>query len=120
MIEKLLYFFVKLHSRWINREALKVLGAKRSSDWPRIRRNHLEIEPVCAVCKKSDELSVHHKLPFSRYPHLELAESNLITLCEAPGREHHLNYGHLGSYMSYNQNVDEDCEIWAEKIKSRP
>ena len=117
---KLLEFFVWLHSRWINRESLKLFGAKRSGLWPKIRAEHLKKEPTCVICGENKQINVHHKLPFSRYPDLELDPLNLITLCEAPGREHHLNYGHLGSYLSYNPEVEKDCEIWHEKIKNRP
>ena len=120
LMEKLLTFLVWALNKWQNRESLKLGGARRSSEWSRVRAEHLKREPVCAICKKSDNLSVHHKLPFSRYPDLELSPLNFITLCEAPGREHHLNYGHLGSYLSYNPEVEKDCEIWRNKIVNRP
>src|SRR3990167_7286052 len=106
MIEFILNFLVKILNRWQNRESLKLLGAKRSSEWPKTRAKHLKKEPVCAICSKNDELNVHHKKPFHLFPELELEESNLTTLCEAPGREHHLNFGHLGSYQSYNPEVE--------------
>ena len=120
MIEKILNFIIWLLNRWNNRDSLKTLGAARSPQWGKVRNEYLRYHPECAVCGKSEELNVHHKLLFSRHPELELVEENLITLCEAPGREHHLNFGHLGSYKSFNSEVDKDCEVWREKIKTRP
>lgn len=117
MIER---FLIWLLSKWQNRENLKTLGAARSPLWNKVRAEHLKKFPFCAVCGKSDELNVHHRLPFHKYPELELRPDNLITLCEAPGREHHLNFGHLGSYLSFNSEVEKDTEIWSFKIKNRP
>lgn len=75
---------------------------------------------VCAVCgkKKSWKLSlqVHHIVPFSVNPDLELEPSNLITLCG----DHHLWVGHLGWFQSWNPNVVEDAQAMNDRIMNRP
>lgn len=113
-------FLTWLLNRWQNRESLKLGGAKRSPHWGKVRAEHLKKFPVCEVCKKPDQLNVHHKIPFSQDKSKELSPENLITLCEAPGREHHLNFGHLGSYLSWNSDVVKDSAWMADKIKNRP
>lgn len=97
-------------------------GARRSSGWPKIREAHLRANPACAVCGGTKKLEVHHKKPFHLHPELELEVLNLITLCEAKqyGLNCHLLIGHLGSYRSYNLNVEQDAEAWSKRLKSRP
>ncbi len=63
-----------------------------------------------------DDLNVHHCRPFHLHPDLELNPANLITLC----RNHHLWWGHLGCWRSWNCHVQSDCETWRDKIKNRP
>jgi 5-methylcytosine-specific restriction endonuclease McrA len=55
-------------------------------------------------------LQVHHIKPFHLHPHLELEPTNLITLCEVKGRDHHLLLGHLDEWASYNERVREDVK----------
>jgi|SRR5579859_4179589 len=100
----------------------KEQGKKRSSEWPKVRKQHLEKFPKCEVCEGIFKLNVHHKLPFHLHPELELDSTNLITLCESDhnGLNCHLAIGHLGSFKSYNKNVDTDANIWNNKIKNRP
>ena len=97
-------------------------GAKRSSQWPKVRREFLKAHPACAVCGSTKNLEAHHVLPFHLHPQLELDPSNLIALCETPahGMHCHLAVGHLLNYKSFNANVREDAKDWAKKIKSRP
>jgi hypothetical protein len=45
-----------------------------------------------------------------------MEESNLITLCKS----HHLTFGHLMDYKSWNPNVVEDVAAWNQRIKERP
>jgi 5-methylcytosine-specific restriction protein A len=71
------------------------ITAARSPHWSTVRKRHLEKFPTCAVCGGNVKLQVHHRHPFHLHPELELEESNLITLCEAPGRNCHLIFGHL-------------------------
>lgn len=97
-------------------------GMKRSSEWPRIRKEHLEKHPTCALCGGKDKIEVHHKKPFHLHPELELDPANLISLCEAKGNgiNCHLAFGHLGSFKSLNEGVEADAFEWNHKITSRP
>lgn len=96
------------------------LGNLRSHQWPKIRRAHLEIQPVCQVCGGAEKVQVHHIKPFHSHPDLELDPSNLISLCEKPGHDCHLVFGHLGSFKAYNPDVSKDSKTWASKIAKRP
>lgn len=99
------------------------LGTKRSGQWPRVRAEHLKLQPVCAVCGGKDKLEVHHQKPFHLDPSLELEPSNLITLCEAKwlgGLNCHLVFGHLGNYKSFNASIRADAATWAQKFSTRP
>lgn len=93
-------------------------GCPRSTEWPKIRDEHLKIEPTCRGCGTTKKLSVHHIMPYHLDKSKELESSNLITLCE----EHHchLVFGHLASWYSYNPAVQEDVKKWLEKVKNRP
>ena len=55
---------------------------------------------------------------------MELDPTNLITLCEIKGREHHLLLGHLDDWESYNVNVRRDVVRFhhesARKIRVNP
>lgn len=93
---------------------------KRSVKWAKVRKEHLKLFPSCAVCGAKKFLEVHHILPFHLFPEKELVESNLITLCEQKGHECHLQFGHLGSYQSYNKDVVEDAKHWLKKRSERP
>jgi len=91
----------------------------RSSQWSRVRKEHLKKEPVCVICG-SDKVSVHHKIPFHLDESLELSENNLITLCDYRKNNCHYRFGHLFSYHSYNSNIEKDSVEWYGKIKERP
>ena len=91
----------------------------RSPKWPEVRDAFLKENPTCAVCGERKKLQAHHKYPFHLWPNLELESTNLITLCETTSN-HHLLFGHLMSYKSYNPNVLEDVQIYKEKIRARP
>ena len=94
----------------------------RSPKWEGVRAKHLKAHPVCAACGTKKTLEVHHIVPFSDNPELELDPSNLITLCESAtdGIICHLCIGHLGNYQSYNKNVQYDAAVWLDKFNSRP
>lgn len=96
--------------------------ARRSGCWPRIRAQHLEHNPACAVCGGTEKLEVHHRKPFHLEPALELDPDNLITLCEANkgGVNCHLFVGHLGNFKAFNPAVAEDAAAWQQKLKTRP
>ena len=99
-----------------------MLGAGRSNQWPKIRKEYLKEHSNCAVCGGTKKCEVHHKVPFHQNPELELDKNNLITLCESKknGVTCHLFVGHLGNYKSFNENVEADAKIWYNKIKNKP
>ncbi len=91
-------------------------GQERSPEWPRVEQEHRLREPACVACGyKGQWLQVHHIKPFHLHPHLELDPDNLITLCQARGREHHLLLGHLGEWGSYNERVRSDARHYYRK-----
>src|SRR5258708_4754189 len=58
-------------------------GKKRSSEWPRVEKEHRLHEPACVACGyQGPGIQVHHVRPFHLHPNLELDPRNLITLCE--------------------------------------
>lgn len=113
-------------------------GIKRSDEWPRVEKEHLQLEPHCAACKPGTNtgagLQVHHKFPFHYCialgrPDLELDQRNLISLCEdeagRPAEDHHLLVGHLDNFKSSNLVVDADARtafygMTADEIKKDP
>ncbi|MGZ3772989.1 MAG: HNH endonuclease [Pseudobdellovibrionaceae bacterium] len=96
-------------------------GWRRSPKWKAIRNAFLKGK-VCAVCGRKTKLEAHHIKPFHLFPRNELLISNLIALCENKnnGINCHLLVGHLGSFLSYNENVKADAHIWNIKMKTRP
>ncbi len=92
----------------------------RSPRWPSLRKAHLEKEPRCRACGTRRHLNVHHVMPVHRDPTLELVPDNLVTLCESPGKNCHLFFGHLGSWMSWNGSVRSDADAYRARIENRP
>lgn len=92
----------------------------RSGHWPKVRADHLDKEPVCAVCGSKLDLQVHHVEPFHLHPEKELDPDNLITLCGPGGHNCHFVFGHLMNYKSWNVHVREDAKVWNKKLKNRP
>jgi 5-methylcytosine-specific restriction enzyme A len=107
------------------RHLLGLLYAKatgRSPRWRAARRAHLLREPACRACGGKRRLQVHHVYPVS-WPHgreVECEPLNLITFCEAPGRNCHLWVGHLGCWKSRNPEARPDAARWLAKIRNRP
>ena len=110
-------------------------GQERSPEWRRVAKEHLRHQPTCAACGyKGRKLQVHHIKPFHLHPNLELDPDNLITLCSARGRQHHLLLGHLDEWASYNEHIRTDVKRfyrktaaqiradlhWQKKIAERP
>lgn len=93
-------------------------GARRSSGWRRLRRQHLKLHPTCAVCGSKRKVEVHHKVPFHVAPDFELDPGNLISLCERKkyGLNCHLLIGHLGNYRRANPSVDADVVWWSVRL----
>jgi hypothetical protein len=96
----------------------QLFGAGRSGQWPRVRKEYLKEHPECEATGSREKLEVHHVVPYSVDPSLELEFSNLITLTRKNGI--HLIVGHLGSFQSYNDKVREDAKTLLEKILHRP
>lgn len=98
----------------------KLHGHTRSPMWGSVEKAHRLIEPRCVVCGyKGSKIQVHHIKPFHLHPLLELDPKNLITLCEAKGREHHLLIGHLDNWESYNEHVREDVKRFRNKTEKQ-
>ena len=93
---------------------------RRSSRWPVVRAAHLEQQSECQGCGGTRSLEVHHEIPFSLAPSLELEPSNLITLCEDEkfGINCHLNLGHSGNYRAFNPNCRTDARIMRTRIEA--
>jgi hypothetical protein len=93
----------------------------RSSQWTKVRAQHLKDHPVCAVCGETKKVEVHHIMPFSDDPALELEPTNLITLCElaSDGIICHLAIGHCGNYRRYNPNVLTDAVYFKQMFANR-
>ncbi len=116
-----------LTSRKVNHGTLiaRKHGHERSPEWPAVAHEHLRHQPGCAACGYTGHgLQVHHIKPFHLHPNLELDPTNLITLCEIKGRDHHLLIGHLDDWESYNPNVRTDVNRFhkesAAKIRANP
>jgi 5-methylcytosine-specific restriction endonuclease McrA len=115
-IIKIFSWFIRL---WQTRESVKCGGFTRSHKWKNVRKEFLTNHPTCAICGGKENLQVHHIRPFHLFPDLELFESNLMTLCEG-SKNHHLEFGHLENFKSYNPSIKEDATVWYNKIKNRP
>jgi hypothetical protein len=114
-------------------------GLQRSPEWPKAEKDHLQLQPTCVACGGTENLQVHHILPFHfcillGRPDLELDQRNLITLCQGTS-DHHLLLGHLDDWQSYNHTVTQDAPgpfkgmteqqiradlAWQQMVESRP
>lgn len=129
-------------------EAHNETGIQRSSEWSKVKYEHLKMQPHCAACKKSDDatagLQVHHIFPLQYCvavdrTDLEHDHRNLITLCENDenqhGENHHLFIGHFDDSKSFNIAVEWDANvlfhgissgviskhsIWKKKLNTKP
>lgn len=107
----------------------------RSSLWPKVRDRFIANNPQCAASGSKKCLEVHHIVPFSERPDLELADGtgeycdardesgayicNLIVLSDDSKTPAHRFVGHLGSWKSWNPDVVSDSKIWYDKIQRR-
>jgi len=106
MINKIVDNIHRVHSRLREKNKSK----RRSPDWDKVRDAHLSLHPLCAACGGSEELQVHHIIPFHVEASMELEPSNLVTLCM--GRLNcHLHVGHGGSFRFYNPSVLKDALV---------
>ena len=58
------------------------------------------------ACGRRKSLEVHHVVPVSEDPAMELDPENLVTLCGDPC---HLVFGHLLSWKNSNPHVRDDA-----------
>ena len=89
---------------WLRRNADDLFG--RSGQWARVRREHLEREPACIACGRSDELEVHHVVPYHEDKALELDPANLASMC----RDCHYAIGHAYDWKSWRPDVRQIAE----------
>jgi hypothetical protein len=94
------------------------VAQRRSTHWPRVRKEHLEHQPLCSVCGGRKNVEVHHVRPFYKAPKLELDPQNLITLCNH--LRCHLLIGHLGYFRSWNVDVRRMAASIFGRIVRRP
>jgi hypothetical protein len=103
-------------------------AAKRSPHWASVRGHHLENNPACVACGRTERLQVHHIRPFHVFPELELDPANLMTLCEMfvndgddTNDNHHLHLGHGGDFRNTNEKVLDDVNDYRlQKAKLPP
>jgi len=95
-------------------------GAKRSSKWAKVRKEHLKNNPNCEICGTKGTLRVHHKIPFHIAPDMELNKNNLVTLCENKkyGINCHLLLGYIGNFKRINPSCETDIMVWNNKLKN--
>lgn len=90
-----------------------LVATRRSSKWPAVRTAWLLVNPRCALCGGTEDVEVHHVVPFHVDPSRELDPSNLLTLCEESRRLNglncHLFAGHLGNWQQYNPRARAMC-----------
>lgn len=91
------------------------LALPRSPHWPAVRREHLVREPECQVCAGTAHLEVHHILPVHLFPGTELSTDNLLTACEAPGRNCHLLL-HGYNWSHYDPEARETAAWLRERL----
>jgi 5-methylcytosine-specific restriction protein A len=89
----------------------------RSVHWPVVRNAFLAQHPACAACGGTEHLEVHHVVPFHVAPLLELDGTNLLTLCEAPGRCCHLWVGHAGNFRLINEDAPADAALLLGRVQ---
>ena len=94
-----------------------VYGASRSGRWPKLERDWLKLHDACAACGSTDQVSVHHKMPFHLAPERELDPANLISLCEKHGC--HFSFGHNYDWHAYNLHVEEDARLQSRRVQQR-
>jgi hypothetical protein len=115
MLRQLVNFIYDALPLWLRPRYILEARA-RSSQWKKVRAQHLLKESACVACGRVHDLEVHHIIPVSVDPTLELDENNLITLCASPC---HRVFGHFLSYHCYNKHVREMAEYYRWRLKNR-
>ena len=90
-------------------------GASWSGLWQKAKRAYYKkYGKFCRCCGLRKKIQLHHKLPRHLFPKLALDEDNFISLCNRKGVGCHLLIGHMGSYHTYNANIEVVCEYVRE------
>ena len=111
----MLDFLLQLLPVWLRpRKILEM--RQRAGEWRRIRAEHLAKEPACVACGRTDRVTVHHIIPVSISPILELDPQNLITLCDQPC---HFVFGHFMNYHCYNNEVRKMAKEYYKAFHKR-
>jgi 5-methylcytosine-specific restriction endonuclease McrA len=90
----------------------KAPESKRSGHWPKVRADFLVDHPTCAACGTTEQLQVHHVVPFHR-DGAELDPKNLIVLCQKHGC--HFIIGHAYNFKGWNSHVREDAALMLKR-----
>lgn len=106
MIKRIAHAVRVLRSKLRERQKAK----RRSPHWAALRDAFLKTHPLCSACGGNKNLQVHHRMPFSVHPELELVASNLITLCMGK-YECHDRIGHGDDWRYYNPAVATHAAI---------
>ncbi len=85
---------------WLSKDE-RSLGVARSPKWKAFRDSFIAKYPACAFCDTRFNPEAHHLRPFHLSPELELAESNLVTLCGT----HHYELGHFFNWRKFNSDI---------------
>ena len=115
MEKPMIEFLKRLRDIWFT-SLLQRPAAPRSPGWTSLRDAFVRVHPHCRICGRTNNVEVHHIRPYHLFPELELDRNNLMTLC----RDHHLWFGHLGNWFSWNPDIVNDAAIWHDKIANRP
>ena len=100
-------------------DEIRALSVPRSSKWRKLRQQHIEENPRCAVCGSDQGVVPHHITPVHLDSDKELDQDNLITLCENRTFNCHLFFGHLRNWSKHNPNIVEDAKMWKQKIEGK-
>jgi hypothetical protein len=95
------------------------VSVPRSSCWVKIREEYIRKHFICEACGSTEDLQVHHVIPFNLDSSKECDPENLITLCARKTHNCHLWIGHGGNYKTYNPNCREDAQYFHTMITSR-
>jgi hypothetical protein len=66
---------------------------RSSKQYSRYRKRVLKRDKVCQCCGNSEDLEVHHPMPFNQYNSLGADTNNGIVLCKECHDEYHHQYG---------------------------
>jgi len=89
----------------------------RSSQWPKVRAEHLRRYPECAACGCDTDLEVHHIIPYHVDPSMELNFENLMTLCGDKASDCHRRLGHGFNWTLWNDQVIRDAAWFRSMLR---